>query len=196
MHKYLKDKDGNVFKAHVISSVPEGFEDITDGLQQDADTEGLSTALLELEFVDEVPAIQAVAQHWTNGTDTVYDANDIPTLLDQNNTPYIDPTYTYVAAVEAADAIAAHYRLKKKSSADQSLREEKMNEIRKMREPLLHEADVEINKLDDDGADSSDWRLYRKALRDVTEYYKKVDGDWKVAVDSIVIEEFEFPAKP
>lgn len=41
--------------------------------------------------------------------------------------------------------------------------------FRAERNQLLIEADIEINKLDDLGKDSSAWRAYRQALRDSTE---------------------------
>lgn len=34
---------------------------------------------------------------WSNGEDTVYDANDIPTLVDGNGDPQLDPAYVYIA---------------------------------------------------------------------------------------------------
>ena len=45
---------------------------------------------------------------------------------------------------------------------------EKLDGIRQAREPLLQEADIAIFKLEDAGSDTSAWRTYRQALRDVT----------------------------
>ena len=66
--------------------------------------------------------------------------------------------------------------------------EEKQEEIllqeqaqfRATRNQLLVEADIEINKLDDLGKDSSIWRVYRQSLRDSTitwELPTKPEGD-------------------
>ena len=41
-------------------------------------------------------------------------------------------------------------------------------QFRVERDVLLKEADIEINKLDDLGKDSSAWRVYRQALRNST----------------------------
>lgn len=194
--KYLIDSDGKVFKAIVIKQAPQGFTDITDMAQVDADAQELNTDFIEALPVAEVPAIEAVEQHWTNGEDTVYNANDIPTLTDESGDPYLDPAYVRVPAVAAEPAVPAHYRIKKTSSADQELRQIKMDRLSALREPLLAEADIEINKLEDNGGDSSAWRTYRQALRDITEEFKKVNGEWKVLVDNLVVEEFEFPVKP
>mgnify|MGYP003122778637 CR=1 FL=1 len=194
--KYLLDKDGNVFKAQVISGIPEGFTDISKDIVIDENAKDLSSEHIEAEFIDEVPAILAHAEHWTDGENSVYNANDIPTLTDDDGNPYLDPDWTHVDAVEAVDGVPAHYRVKKTSSADQELRQAKMDELSLLRAPLLTEADVEINKLEDNGGDSSAWRTYRQALRDITETYKKVNGDWKVITDNLVVSEFVFPTKP
>ena len=45
---------------------------------------------------------------------------------------------------------------------------QKQNEFRAERDKLLVEADIEINKLTDIGLDSTEWRVYRQALRDST----------------------------
>ena len=53
-------------------------------------------------------------------------------------------------------------------------------QFRSTRNQLLVEADIEINKLDDLGKDSSSWRVYRQALRDSTITLKlpiKPEGD-------------------
>ena len=42
-------------------------------------------------------------------------------------------------------------------------------QFRAERNTLLQQADIEINKLDDLGKDSSAWRAYRQALRNSTE---------------------------
>lgn len=41
--------------------------------------------------------------------------------------------------------------------------------VRSTRGSLLHEADLKINMLEDNGQNSKAWRVYRQALRDVTE---------------------------
>jgi hypothetical protein len=42
------------------------------------------------------------------------------------------------------------------------------SQFRAERDKLLVEADIEINKLVDTGLDSTEWRVYRQALRDST----------------------------
>ena len=71
-----------------------------------------------------------------------------------------------------------------------------LNEIRVIRKPLLDQADIEINKLEDAGGDASKWRAYRIELRDMTvgldtvektrtKLEKDTDGSYK-----------NFPSKP
>jgi hypothetical protein len=50
--------------------------------------------------------------------------------------------------------------------------EQEQAQFRTERDALLKEADIEINKLDDLGKDSSSWRIYRQALRDATITWK------------------------
>jgi hypothetical protein len=53
----------------------------------------------------------------------------------------------------------------------------KFNDTRILRSILFEEADIEINKLDDAGLDSSAWRSYRQALRDVTKQITSADSE-------------------
>lgn len=43
---------------------------------------------------------------------------------------------------------------------------------------LFEEADIEIYKLEDSGADSSAWRTYRQALRDITKQSNPSNLTW------------------
>lgn len=165
-------------------------------LEVPKDLEHLESYYLEAYTVEAVEAVEAQPEHWSNGSEKVYSADDIPTLVDEEGNPQLDSSYKYVKAVEAVEGKESYILLRKKADTDQRLREEKINQLRVKRQLLLNQADIEINKLVDDGEDASSWRAYRKQLRDVTEQYKKVDGDWKVAVDSLDVQSFEFPAKP
>ena len=192
--RYLKDSSGNIFKADIISEIPAGFTDITKQLDLNG-LESVPFELLELEEVAEVPAIEAKPISWTDGTEVVFDPNDIHTVMVDGEAE-LDPAWTMIPEVVGVAKIPAHCRLIKKSSADQSLRQAIMDRITKMRAPLLADADIEINKLEDAGSDSSAMRTYRQALRDITEPYKKVNGDWKASVDSLDVDSFTFPSKP
>ncbi len=90
----------------------------------------------ETDYIDEVIAVEAVAfqaaveyaaaieeipakaEYWTNGEDIVTDANDIPTLVDEDGIPSLDPYYTHVAAVEFAEGMAAWVNKKIKSEME------------------------------------------------------------------------------
>jgi len=194
--RILRDQDGNIFKANIVSSVPEGFEDITDTMVVEGDAVDLHPQHQESVLQDEKEAIAHVSEHWTDGDVVHYDANDIPTLTDEDGNPYLDPSFVHVAEIQAADVVPAHYVIKKSSTADQEMRQIIIDKLSTLRIPLLAEADIEINKLADLGQDASAWRDHRQALRDVTEPYKKVDGDWKVITDSIDLENFTWPVKP
>jgi len=81
-------------------------------------------------------------------------------------------------------------------AARQAFANANLDEVRALREPLLLEADHEINALEDDGQSATALRAYRKALRECTDEYKKVNGDAKLLCENLVPEEFEFPVKP
>lgn len=86
--------------------------------------------------------------------------------------------------------------VQKRSTADRDRRNEILDQLRELRKPLLDEADIEINKIIDAVGDHSAWSTYRQALRDIPAGYIKVDGDPKVAVDTIDLENFNWPQKP
>lgn len=153
--------------------------------------ENLESFYLESYVVDAVEAIEAQPEHWSNGSDKVYSADDIPTLVDEEGNPYLDPAYEHVDAVEAVEAKESYLSLRKKPEADQMLRENKINQLRAKRAKLLSELDIKINIAEDNGEDTSVLRQKRKELRDITEQFKKVDGSWKVAVDSLDVNAFE-----
>lgn len=191
---YLIDKDGNLFETIIIAGVPEGFTDITKLVT--AEPVGIKIEHLEAILVDEVIGSDEMLEYWSDGTDTVYLADDIPTIIVDGEAE-LDPTFIHTASIPAVATIPAHYILQKTSTADQAIRQAKMDELSLLRAPLLAEADIKINILEDAGdSASSMWRTYRQALRDITETYKKVDGDWKVITDSLVVADFVFPAKP
>ena len=60
-------------------------------------------------------------------------------------------------------------------------------DLRSSRERLLEEADYKINTLVDQGADASEWRTYRQALRDITN---------QVTADTTNISSVTWPTKP
>lgn len=153
--------------------------------------ENLESFYLEPYTVDAIKAIEAQPEHWSNGSDKVYSADDIPTLVDEEGNPYLDPAYKHVEAVEAVEAKESYLSLRKKPEADQMLRENKINQLRAKRARLLSELDIKINIAEDNGEDTLALRERRKELRDVTEQFKKADGSWKVAVDSLDVNDFQ-----
>jgi hypothetical protein len=72
---------------------------------------------LEVVLVPEVPIVLGISEHWTNGTDTVYDVNSIPTLADEDGNPYLDSSYVHVDAVEGVPFSAAYKTIQKKTEA-------------------------------------------------------------------------------
>jgi hypothetical protein len=115
--------------ASVVDSWNGRFDKKVAKVEVPQELESIPQHFLEAFFVEETAAIAGSPEHWTNGEDTVYDANAIPTLLDEENNPYLDPSYIYVAAVEEVPAISAHYELRKKAGADEVMAKEAVLQI-------------------------------------------------------------------
>ena len=88
---------------------------------------------------------------------------------------------------ENADKVLAKRQAKAQANLDA---------IRSLREPLLAEADHEINTMEDDSVDATAMRAYRKALRSCTDDLKKVNGEARLSCEGLVPSEFAFPTKP
>lgn len=188
--KILKDENNNIFKANIVSNIPEEYTDITDLYEADESLDGVASEYLEVAHQAAI-AYSApdgiTPEKWSKeGEEDVY--------ADPN-----DESWSYTAeAIEVPEVLASPEKwiASKKSDADKDMRNKILEELRYNRSPLLAEADVEINKLEDASADSSAWRAYRQALRDVPAAYIKADGDPKVATDSIDLDNFSWPEKP
>lgn len=196
---FVRDQDNNIYKITMIAgALPEGFEEID--VPQELQSEELrfleAVLVPAVEYVAPVEAVEAVEaqpEKWIK-------EGEEDSLVDPE-----DETWIYIPAVEAVDAVEAveevlavpaYYKVQKRSTADRDRRNDILNALRAARKPLLDEADIEINKIMDAGLDASAMRAYRQALRDVTSSYIKVDGDPKVAVDTIDLENFNWPQKP
>lgn len=137
MDKLLKDSEGNIFKAQIVSDIPKGFEDISD-----------------LEIPEEL----------------------------------LNEEAKYLQCIEGV--------ISKKSSADVDRRNAILKQLRDLRQPFLDAADILVNKKEDLAEDSSAERAYRVALKEVPQSYIKLDGDPKISVDAIDLENFIWPTKP
>lgn len=129
--KYLMDENGKIYESIIISEIPKGMTDISEGIEKDGDLSGVSLDLLEAELMPEIEEVQGVAEMWSNGTDSVTDINDIPMILDDDNNPIADPTYLHVPAVKYQPMVPAHYKLKKKADADTIISKAKKRKILK-----------------------------------------------------------------
>jgi hypothetical protein len=141
----------------------------------------------------------AIPARWSNGSNTVFDPNDIPTIVDEKGNASLDPNYKYFPAIEYVPALPDHYALvfqpKLVLVKKQKIANEVLQQIRALREPLLKEADVAIFKLEDEKMDSSKMREYRKQLRICTDILKK-DNQAKLECAEMIASEFKFPVKP
>ena len=202
MIRILRDEDGNIFKATVVSGIPSEFEDITDIMQKDQSLDEIDEQYLEaievpaVEYVAPVEAVEAVEaqpEKWTKeGEEDLFEDPEDETYTHEPALPAIEG----VEAVEEVEAVARYFVIQKKADGDKDRRNKILDDLRALRAPLLVDADIEINKIEDVGGDSAAMRAYRQELRDVPAAYIKVDGDPKVATDSIDLENFNWPAKP
>lgn len=69
---------------------------------------------LKCVLVSEQVSVDEVPDSWSDGTNTVYDINDIPTILDEDEKPMLDDSYVKTAGVAAIAYVAKHYEIKLK----------------------------------------------------------------------------------
>jgi hypothetical protein len=159
--------------------------------------EGMDEDCVSLVFVPEVLSKDASDEIWTNGEKSVFSANDIPVLFDEDGSPRLDPSFK---RIEGRKEGPAHYKLVENERLvrikKQRVANEKLEQIRQLREPLLKEVDVKINKAEDKGLSSLILREYREALRNCTEDLKQENGQAKPECEHIDVNEFKFPSKP
>jgi len=77
-----------------------------------------------------------------------------------------------------------------------TLRAEKLQNIRSIRDQKLMQADHAIFKAEDNNQDASALRAHREQLRNFTEQFKDENGNPSEVLDSVVVEQLIFPAKP
>lgn len=119
--KIIKDLDGNVFKAQIVDKLPSGFEDVTNIVINPEYINEIPLEYLELQVVPAIEEVQAQAAYWSNGIETVYDANDIPTVEDDEGNAILDPSYVKTNAIEYVAPEPQKYELVKKSGTDDSM---------------------------------------------------------------------------
>lgn len=119
--KILRDSEGNVFKANVISSLPSNLEDITDLVVNPEKINEVPVNYLSIQTIAAVEEVQAQPAYWGNGEDTVYDSEDIPTVEDEEGNAILDPEYIKTPAVEYVAPQPEQYRLVKKNGTDVAL---------------------------------------------------------------------------
>lgn len=76
---------------------------------------------LTVQTVPAVEEVQAQSEYWSNGEETVYDADDIPTVEDEEGNAILDPSYVRTPAVEYVAPQPEQYRLVKKNGTDAAL---------------------------------------------------------------------------
>lgn len=116
-------------------------------------------------------------------------------LLDGNGDPMFEDIIVEVKKVAILEESGNTSKIANELT---SLRGRKLRSIREFRAPLIAEADIEINKIDDLSGDSSAWRAYRQALRVLTDSFKDGAGDATSAVDAVsdVGTDVSWPVKP
>lgn len=119
--KIIKDSEGNVLKAHVLSSLPQGFSDITDFVVNPEKISEVPVSYLSIQTIPAIEEVQAQPAYWSNGEDTVYDSEDIPTIEDEEGNAILDPAYVKTPAVEYVAPQPEQYRLVKKNGTDAAL---------------------------------------------------------------------------
>jgi hypothetical protein len=74
---------------------------------------------------------------------------------------------------------------------NKTLRAEKMQLIRSMRDTALTKLDHDIFKAEDSGSDASELRSKRQKLRDMTDQFKDSQGNPLPSLDTVNIEDLK-----
>jgi len=127
--KIVKNANGDILKAQVISGLPDEFEDITDVIENPEYADTVPLQHLTFETIPATEEVVGDAEHWSDGTTKVYNINDIPTILDANGDPILDPSFVRVDAVEYQPAQPEKYRLVKKANADAEIAQAKVSQV-------------------------------------------------------------------
>lgn len=96
-----------------------------------------------------------------------------------------------------AEIVEGEIELSEDSDKVQARRDAKLEELRVRRNSKLDECDVMINELVLAlRSDTAAIAAYRQALLDLTDDYKKVDGHAKAAIDSLDLDDIDWPEAP
>ena len=98
-------------------------------------------------------------------------SDDIHDVIPTPNIEVTDEVWQEAININANCYEDEKFIIKDFRTEDEILKQEQA-QFRTERDILLKVADIEINKLDDSGRDSSIWRVYRQALRDATFTWK------------------------
>lgn len=121
----------------------------------------------------------------------------------------VKPVWVEESTDEEGNITPAHYELQEDAdlvaAKTQKVRDQKLAQMRKLREPMLKKADANIQMHQDSDpnavATEADWRTYRTELRNVTADYKYASDDdkGKAALDAYAEDMSDFdgwPTKP
>lgn len=119
--------------------------------------------------------------HLENNTNKIlgWYSDDIHDIIPTPNIEISDDVWQEAININANCYENGKFIVKDFRTSEEILKGEQA-QFRAERDALLRETDIEINKLEDLGKDSSSWRVYRQALRDSTitwELPTKPEGD-------------------
>lgn len=130
--RIFKTSENSLIKGRVLNSkavLPNGYEDITDLITNPEKLDEVAIEYLTTQIVPATEEIPYVADSWTNGSNTVYDANDIPTILDEDGEAILDPSYVKVDGTDYAPAQPQKYKLVKKNGADAEIAQVQVEKV-------------------------------------------------------------------
>ena len=185
MSRILKDSEGNLAKAIVLKTVPFGFEDITDKVVNPEKIEEVAISYLSTQTIAAVEEVPAEAAYWTDGTDTYYDSDDIPTVEDDEGNAILDPSFVKTEAVEYVAPEPERLRLVKKNGTDDAIELAKKRAIlvaaRQFGDKLITDFGAEnmVLGITQDGMTNQ----VRKAMSEITNAL--ITGSLKDAIDEI-----------
>lgn len=104
-----------------IGGAPEDHQYLYDLIVNPEKIDEVPIEYLSIQTIPAVEEVQAQPAYWSNGEDTVYDSEDIPTIEDEEGNAILDPEYVKTPAVEYVAPQPEQYRLVKKNGTDAAL---------------------------------------------------------------------------
>ena len=111
---YSKYQIERIGESEVICSLKSNLYSMMHKVDVSTQLEDFDIADLKCVMMPKVAGTEELPEHWSDGSSNVYDINDIPTLINEDGNPYIDPSWYKVAATLETEEVPAYLKIVKR----------------------------------------------------------------------------------